>query len=195
MPEDWLMGVVLGIQLATAVVAQLRLDLVYEIEDVGNGLIQPPPTFLEDVPKGLHGVFAQAILCVTGIYAIKMSFLIFFYRLGHHITKYLVLWWIVAIITIASYGITMGLVEYKCMLSDVEVIFFQCTSKEDIAREWRNMIAYCSIDAVTDVLSKGPPGTVKSLPKRPPLTSPTQSSFSPSTFFGTSVSACARNCS
>jgi hypothetical protein len=148
------MLLVLGINLGTAIVAQLRLHLIYEMEDVGNGLIPIPPTFLEDVPKALRGVFAQAILCITGIYIIKAGFLIFFYRLGHKITKYLIFWWIVALITLASYGITMGLVEYKCTLSSVDVIFFQCTSKEDIAREWKNMIAYCTVDAVSDVLSK-----------------------------------------
>ncbi|KAK0736792.1 hypothetical protein B0T21DRAFT_289165 [Apiosordaria backusii] len=146
------MLIVLGMILASAIVAQLRLHYVYMMEDVGNGLIPMPPTFMEDVPKALLGVFAQGLLGSIGVYAVKLSFLLFFYRLGNQITSYLVFWWCVALVTLASFGVTMGLLEYKCMLSGLEVIFFECTSKTDIAREWRNMIIYCTLDAFSDVL-------------------------------------------
>ncbi|KAK4171532.1 hypothetical protein QBC36DRAFT_199132 [Triangularia setosa] len=146
------MLVVLGMVMGTAINAQLRLHYVYIMEDVGNGLIPMPPTFMEDVPRALHGVFAQGLLGTIGIYAVKLSFLLFFYRLGNQITFYLIFWWCVALITLISFGVNMGLLEYKCMLSGLEVIFFECTSKADIRREWRNMIIYCTLDAFTDVL-------------------------------------------
>lgn len=163
MPEDWIMLIVLGMLMGCAIVAQLRLHYVYIMEDVGNGLIPMPPTFMEDVPKALYGVFAQGLLGTIGIYAVKLSFLLFFYRLGNQITSYLIFWWCVALITLASFGVNMGLLEYKCMLSGLEVIFFECTSKADIAREWRNMIIYCTLDAFTDVLSM----SNSSIPWRP----------------------------
>lgn len=167
MPEDWIMLVALGIQLASACVAQLRLNYVYTMEDVSNGLIPVPSTFLEDIPLGLHGMFIQGVLSITGIHAVKLSFLIFFYRLGHRITEYLILWCIVAFVALASYGISMGLLEYKCVLSSLDVVFSQCTTKVEIERQWRYMITYCTVDAVSDILSTKPPSKLPQNPDEP----------------------------
>ncbi|KAH6847735.1 hypothetical protein B0I37DRAFT_150748 [Chaetomium sp. MPI-CAGE-AT-0009] len=152
LPEDWIMMVALGIQLAAACVAQLRLHYVYMLEDVSNGSIPMPSTFLEDVPKALHGIFIQGILSITGVHAVKLSFLLFFHRLGRQIPKYILFWWFVAFVTLASYGISIALIEYKCMLSSLEVIFFECTANGETARQWTYMVAYCTIDAASDLL-------------------------------------------
>jgi hypothetical protein len=47
--EDYLMLFVLCLQLATAIICQLRLRYVYMMEEVGNGLITPPPP--ADIPR------------------------------------------------------------------------------------------------------------------------------------------------
>jgi hypothetical protein len=154
------MMVALGIQLAAACVAQLRLHYVYMLEDVSNGAISMPSTFLEDVPKALHGIFIQGILSITGVHAVKLSFLLFFHRLGRQIPKYIMFWWFVAFVTLASYAISIALIEYKCMLSSLAVIFSQCNANGETARQWAYMIAYCTIDAASDLLSK-PPVPVK----------------------------------
>ena len=150
---------VLGIQLASACVSQLRLHSVYLMEDVSNGLALPPPTFLDDVTTALHGMFIQGVLTITGIHAVKLSFLIFFYRLGGQITEYLVLWGVAAFVSFASYAISMGLLESRCTLSPLDVVFSECTTQAAVDRQWRYMIAYCTIDAVSDFLSKTPPVT------------------------------------
>lgn len=147
---------VLVLALGSAIVSQLRLHFVYIVDDVGNGVIPMPPTFLEDVPKAFTGVFSLMVLCTVGIYAVKLNFLLFFRRLGGQITEYTILWWIVTLATIVCFGATFGVFEYKCTLSDNNVIFFVCSSKTEIARSWRNMIISCTLDAFTDVLSKTP---------------------------------------
>lgn len=154
LPEDWIMMAALGIQLAAACVAQLRLHYVYMLEDVSNAVIPIPPTFIDDVPKALHGIFIQGILSITGVHAVKLSFLLFFHRLGRQIPKYIMFWWFVAFVTLASYAISIALIEYKCMLSSLDVIFFQCTANGETTRQWAYMIAYCTIDAASDLLSK-----------------------------------------
>ncbi|KAL2192380.1 hypothetical protein P885DRAFT_47832 [Corynascus similis CBS 632.67] len=146
------MQVTLAIQLAAACIAQLRLPYVYMLEDVSNRSIPMPPTFLDDVPKALHGIFIQGILSITGVHAVKLSFLLFFRRLGRQMPKYMVFWWFVAFVTLASYAVSIALVEYKCMLSSLDVIFFECTANGETARQWTYMIAYCTIDAASDVL-------------------------------------------
>jgi len=124
------------------------------LEDVSNRSIPMPPTFLDDVPKALHGIFIQGILSITGVHAVKLSFLLFFRRLGRQMPKYMIFWWFVAFVTLASYAVSIALVEYKCMLSSLDVIFFECTANGETARQWTYMIAYCTIDAASDVLSK-----------------------------------------
>lgn len=195
MPEDWIMLAVLGIQLASACVAQLRLDYVYIMEDVSNGLIPVPPTFMEDMPLALHGMFMHGVLSITGIHAVKLSFLIFFYRLGHRITQYLILWGIVAFVAFASYGISMGLLEYKCVLSSLDVVFFQCTTKVEIDRQWRYMITYCTVDAVSDIFSNTSPHPPTHSPTNPTDNIEPQYSVSQSPSCGKSASACARSSS
>ncbi|KAH6615964.1 hypothetical protein B0J18DRAFT_293457 [Chaetomium sp. MPI-SDFR-AT-0129] len=152
LPEDWVMMVALALQLAAAIVAQLRLSYVYELEDVSNQIIPMPETFIDDVPKALHGIFIQGILSITGVHLVKLSFLLFFYRLGSAITQYRIFWRCVAFVTLASYAISIALIEYKCMLSDLQVIFFECTANGETARQWTYMVAYCTIDAASDVL-------------------------------------------
>ncbi|KAK4247234.1 hypothetical protein C7999DRAFT_14670 [Corynascus novoguineensis] len=142
----------LAIQLAAACIAQLRLPYVYMLEDVSNRSIPMPPTFLDDVPKALHGIFIQGILSITGVHAVKLSFLLFFRRLGRQMPKYMIFWWFVAFVTLASYAVSIALVEYKCMLSSLDVVFFECTANGETARQWTYMIAYCTIDAASDVL-------------------------------------------
>lgn len=130
------------------------MDLVYMMESVGNGKIMPPPNFLEDVPKALHAVFANTFLCVVGIWLAKYNFLLFFYRLGSNIKPFRIFWWTVVAITTALLAVTIGTSEFKCTTSPVEEILTTCTSKHDIAREWRNSIINCTFDIFTDVLSK-----------------------------------------
>ncbi len=143
----------LCMQLAAACVAQLRLDHVYTMEDVSNGVIPVPPTFMENMRMGLYGMYIQGVLSITGIHAVKLSFLIFFLRLGRHVTEHFVLWCIAAFVSLASFAISIGLLESKCTLSSLEIVITQCTTKAAVDRQRTYMVAYCTIDAVSDILS------------------------------------------
>ena len=153
MPEDWTMLAALGMQLAAACVAQLRLHHVYTMEDVSNGVIPVPSTFMDNMRMGLHGMYIQGVLSITGIHAVKLSFLIFFFRLGRHVTEHLVLWCIASFVSLASFAISLGLLESKCTLSSLEVVILECTTKAAVDRQRSYTIAYCTIDAVSDILS------------------------------------------
>jgi hypothetical protein len=150
------MLVVLGMLLGEACVAQLRLHYVFLVEEVSRGLMRYPATFQTDIPTGLRGMFVHALLCVTGVHSIKASFLIFFYRLGRHVNKYLIFWWCVTFLTVASFATCIALVEYKCLLGSNDVLLYECTTSGDLKRQWRYVIAYCTLDAASDVSSKPP---------------------------------------
>lgn len=148
------MLVALGAMLGSSIVTQLRVEYAYEVRDVAGGVIPVPPTILDDAYRAVRGIFAQVMLTQFGIYAIKLGCLFFFYRLGGKITEYLVHWWFVAITTLACFAIAMGLFEYKCTFSSLEVVIAECTSKDDTKRLWRNAIISCVADAFSDVLRK-----------------------------------------
>ena len=146
----------LALQLASACVAQLRLDYVYTMEDVSNGRIAIPPTFLDDMPKALHSMVIHGVLSITGVHAVKLSFLLFFYRLGRKIPNYIIFWWFVTFVVVASYAISIALIEYRCMLSPLRILLTECVIPGEVSRQWTRLTVYCTIDAASDVLSKAP---------------------------------------
>lgn len=50
----------------------------------------------------MKGSIAVLFLFYVGLWTIKMSFLVFFYRLGEQVTYYRVSWWILTTVTVAS---------------------------------------------------------------------------------------------
>lgn len=145
---------VLVLQLPTAIICQLRLHYVYTMEEVGNGLILPPPTFLDDVPKGLRGLLAVNILAVFGLWGVKFSFLLFFRRIfcsARPLYRYI--WWGVVVVTIICFGLMIGLVSYQCTASEVEVILSECTLPSAIRLEWIQVQTTSAVDAFSDLLS------------------------------------------
>ncbi|KAL3421936.1 hypothetical protein PVAG01_06092 [Phlyctema vagabunda] len=151
--EDYLMFFVLCLQLGTAIICQLRLRYVYMMEEVGNGLRTPPPTFLEDVPKGLRGLLAAQVLTAVGLWGVKFNFLLFFYRIFCSTKRiYRNMWWAVVVFTILCFGAFVGLFSYKCVASDVEIILSECTRPSAIRLEWIQVQTTSAIDAFNDVL-------------------------------------------
>ncbi|KAI2472349.1 hypothetical protein F4781DRAFT_12021 [Annulohypoxylon bovei var. microspora] len=151
--DDFIMLFVLCIMLATSIICQLRLGYVYMMEEVGNGLREPPITFLEDVPKALHGLLAVDILATFGIWGVKFSFLLFFYRIFCSADRlYRRLWYAVVIITILCLGAFFGLGSDKCTTSEVDIILTECTWPSNIRMEWIQVQATSAVDAFSDVL-------------------------------------------
>ncbi|KAK8091271.1 hypothetical protein PG994_000776 [Apiospora phragmitis] len=150
--EDYLMIVVLGMVLANAILCQIRMDLVYLIDAVGNGDIPPPSDFNEAMPKALHAVLANLLLCILGIWAVKYNFLMFFYRLGSNIRLFRMGLWVVVGITTACLAVVVGTTDYPCTTSSIEFLTTNCSTEEGIGRETSSTIINCSLDIFTDVL-------------------------------------------
>ncbi|KAL2266741.1 hypothetical protein VTJ83DRAFT_6093 [Remersonia thermophila] len=158
LPEDWIMAFALLIMGAACVWAQLRLEWVYLVEDVFNKVVPMPKTFLDrDLYMALHGILVQGILGYTGVHAVKLSFLLFFRRLGGGLLEYTIFWWVVAVVTLASYVVCMATIDYPCMTGSLEVLFLRCTDPERSVVQWHAMIAYCTVDVVSDILILGLP--------------------------------------
>ena len=76
-----------------------------------------PADLLSDVIHSLHTNFVFYYSFFTALWCIKISFLLFFQRLGNHIRSQRILWWCVLAYTMAAYCVSLGLVSYvKCLL-------------------------------------------------------------------------------
>ena len=154
MAEDYLMLTLLVLFVGITINAQLHIDDVYLVMDVTNGVVVPPPTFLnEDLPRALRAIFANNTLSSIAVFGVKFNFLLFFRRLGADITEYKIFWWIVVLVTTGVFGLFLGLNETQCTLGSLETIFAVCTSQADIRRQWINTVVLVSLDAFNDLLS------------------------------------------
>lgn len=106
----WLMN------LAYAVVWQENANKLYSVIAVESGQISiPPPQFASYLENELHGQFASHLLWLTAVWSIKLSFLLFFRKLGNHIRRQMILWYCVLGYTVASYFTCLGMADYRCL--------------------------------------------------------------------------------
>ncbi|KAK8127286.1 hypothetical protein PG984_008394 [Apiospora sp. TS-2023a] len=150
--EDYLMILALGFMLANAVLCQLRMDLVYLVDAVGNGDIAQPPDFDPSLLRAVHAQLVNSIFCALGIWVVKYNFLIFFYRLGSKVRRYRIALWVVVAVTTACLGVALGTQDYLCTTSSIEFITTHCGASAGIKRQKNNTIVNTTLDVLTDVL-------------------------------------------
>ncbi|KAI0188148.1 hypothetical protein EV127DRAFT_513172 [Xylaria flabelliformis] len=150
--DDYLMLLALVLLAGTAATGQLVLGDVYTLIRVGRGEEAPGPNFLEETKRGILGFAVQSIFCYAGLWLIKLSFLVFFYRLGHNVTKYLIFWWIVLFFVIASLATEIGIVQYQCIFGPIDYILGVCKETAVIMKTDELFKVSVIIDVISDVL-------------------------------------------
>ena len=93
---------------------------MYEMINVFSGLNFPSPTFPGRMQRWLHIFLSSTVLFYTGLWAVKLSFLVFFRRLGNKVRNQKVLWWTVLGVTVATYIVCLGCYPYQCQTRTVE---------------------------------------------------------------------------
>ncbi|KAK3986412.1 hypothetical protein QBC44DRAFT_402771, partial [Cladorrhinum sp. PSN332] len=150
--DDWLMLFALLMVIATATIQQPTMKLVYELLRVLNEVQEPSPTFLHDATIGARAYGVTALFYTLGVYSVKLSFLVFFYRLGSRITLYLVIWWGVVLITIGFCAASIGIVNYNCEFAPFDMIMQNCTKPESLVATFEMFKVSVAMDLVTDAL-------------------------------------------
>ena len=116
-PDDALVLAAWLMLIAYAAIWQWCGNQLYLSIAVASGrLLMPPPDFLDQLETFLHGLFVAYYMFYTLLWSIKMSFLLFFWKLGHNVRRQRPLWWSVFGFTVASYAVCLGLVDYGCLL-------------------------------------------------------------------------------
>ncbi|KAK8108820.1 hypothetical protein PG984_014621 [Apiospora sp. TS-2023a] len=160
--EDYLMLAALILLLASTIMSPLFLRYIYQMEGVSNGAL-PPPDFLEETAKGLRGFLSMMYLSYVGIWLVKLNFLLFFRRFGHHVPKYRITWWIVLLFNLGAGATCIALIDLKCTLTPPNLLFPNCSNTAFIKKISTTTNISAGFDAAGDALSTIPssiPNTV-----------------------------------
>lgn len=139
--------------LLTAILWQVVSGYMYTFMYVISGRLWPPPAdFLLNTERYYTGQLIVLIFFYTGLWSVKLSFLIFFRRLGQNIDKQKYLWWPVLFFTLATYFVCIGDIPYKCLVGSLDEIVVKCSPGENIKFTLDTLKVNCSLDVLSDFL-------------------------------------------
>lgn len=104
--------------------------------------------------KVLKGSVVILVFFYTSLWAVKVSFLLFFRRLGHNVMGQKVIWWCVFALTLASYFVCIGDIQYSCLTAPPENIIDHCAMGTALRFQQITLKSNCAIDVLTDFASK-----------------------------------------
>jgi hypothetical protein len=112
------------------------------------------PSLLRFVRKFMYGANISYMLMYTSLWSVKLSFLLFFYRLGPQLIRGIKWhWWGVTVFTLAAYAMTFTTYPYMCSFGTYEQIMTPyCISEQSMS--FVNLKVNVGLDVGTDVLSK-----------------------------------------
>ncbi|ORY10362.1 hypothetical protein BCR34DRAFT_602200 [Clohesyomyces aquaticus] len=126
---------------------------MYEVQAIGSGDIWPPP---DNVIRRTKQYFSGQLIVIAFfhsiLYFIKMSFLLFFKKLGKDIPALTMYWYAVFAFTGGSFLVTLGTMDYQCMISAFEDILVKCLSSDGKARILFVLRLATALDVATDCL-------------------------------------------
>ncbi|PHH60317.1 hypothetical protein CDD81_1843 [Ophiocordyceps australis] len=152
--DDWFMLATLAILLATDIICQSQIYHIYHLFE--SGLLQGPD-FVSNTQAGLRAFGINVILGYVGIWLIKINFLLFFYRLGNKLRRYLVAWWIVVVLTVACGVVELAIMKLECIFGPILNILKSCNSPSSLEGIYARLKVSCALDIFTDAMIIGFP--------------------------------------
>ena len=109
--------------LTNALAWQMSKDDLYEVIAVSSGQLYPPPSDLSTTATAyLRRSVAVIVFFHSGLWAVKLSFMLFFRRLAQNVSGQKVLWWTILVIVVASWLACLGTIHYRCLTGSFEYI-------------------------------------------------------------------------
>lgn len=141
--------------LATAIIWQCIGDRMYQTIAVTSGQLFPPPaTFVPDTESYLRASVAVIALFYSSLWAVKLSFLVFFRRLNENVRGQRIQWWCVFGFTLATYFTCIGTIEYNCLVPSFLEIARHCSGHSSVRFQRITLIFNCAMDVLTDTMSE-----------------------------------------
>ncbi|PVH96015.1 hypothetical protein DM02DRAFT_675103 [Periconia macrospinosa] len=150
--DDYIAGFAWLLLLISACIWYMTIDGMYELSFVSAGMALPTADFPHNAHRFLVGSNVALIMFYVGLWSIKISFLVFFYRLGENFRPYQICWWIVLVCTIGSGLVCIGDIQYHCLSDSFDKVFSKCASENAIRFQEVTIKLNCALDVVTDVM-------------------------------------------
>lgn len=141
--------------LVTATLWQWAARDLYYILRLAAGLVPLEADYATRLYRGLKVSLTVELFFYTALFLIKLSFLLFFRRLGSHVRGQKYIWWPVFALAVTSYLVSVGDVEYHCLVGrTVEYLETQCSTQTAIRFTTATLIVNCVLDVISDFASK-----------------------------------------
>ncbi|KAI8634024.1 hypothetical protein F5Y19DRAFT_197042 [Xylariaceae sp. FL1651] len=137
--------------LLTAIVWNFITPYLYEFFSVETSGEIPPPFFVMHTEQYYTGQLIILVFFYTSLWSVKLSFLMFFNRLGENVAIHRYHWWPVFALTVATYVVCIGAIQYKCLARPLEEIVANCSSAANIDFTLVTLKVNCALDIITDV--------------------------------------------
>ena len=108
--------------LGTAILWQIEAPTLYEQYAVEAGKSPPTQGFIERDTAFWRCFVPFNILFYSCLWSIKLSFLLFFRRLGSRVEGHKIWWWCILVITVLTWVACVADIRYKCSLASFEII-------------------------------------------------------------------------
>lgn len=113
--------------LSSSAMWQMQQDHLYNSFKLSAEQIQPTPEVLAGEQSLLHANLAALILFLCCLWSVKISVLAFFYRFGHRVRRLRIWWWCVLGLTMLTWAICVGVLQYWCLLGSADYIICELT--------------------------------------------------------------------
>ena len=91
----------------------------------------PHASFPIKAQGAFQGLGTATLLTFPATWTLKPNFLLFFKRLGkRQIRSYSIFWWVVLVFTLARGVVSIGLMQFHCLLGPFEAITMKFSTKD-----------------------------------------------------------------
>lgn len=153
--DDACAGLAAILIIITAGLWQWTARDIYYILNLAAGLAPLEADFATRLIRGLKASLIVELFFYTSLFLVKLSFLLFFRRLGSNVRGQKHIWWSVFAFAVIGYLVSIGNVEYHCLVNtSVVYIETHCSSQTAIHFTTATLITNCVLDVLSDVASE-----------------------------------------
>ncbi|KAF2229372.1 hypothetical protein EV356DRAFT_580858 [Viridothelium virens] len=148
--DDFLVFAAWLMLLASTIIWQTQYPAMYTQYELSKATIEPTPQVLAAEKTLLRAEVAVFWLFYSCLWSVKLSFLLFFRRLGENVRRIGVWWWCVLGFTVVTWITCVGDIPYWCLLGSVEYTFTQCPTLHQVSYQWTTLHYNCAVDILSD---------------------------------------------
>ena len=155
--DDYFVVAALIFATVTAILWQVYARDMYYVINVSVGSETPDANFSSTAENYFRHTAAVLTLFYSSLWSIKISFLLFFRRLGNHVRHQRLLWWPVFSFTLLTYGACIGRTAYRCLIGSFMYVATECTTPSSVSSQQVTLKLNCAWDVLSDFASRYAP--------------------------------------